>query len=76
MMVTLPSAFDVGAQSLSVTQQNGFSGKVQSEDTAKIKSEVMGMFDDKSVAEGLILMIEETGLKVPLKDLHAMIKDA
>ena len=58
MMVTLPSAFDVGAQSLSVTQQNGFAGKVQSEDTAKIKSEVMGMFDDKSVAEGLLLMIE------------------
>ena len=31
-----------------------------------MKAEVMGMLDDKKLAEKLLSMIEETGLKVPL----------
>jgi len=40
-----------------------------------MKAEVIGMLEDKQLAEGLLRMIEDTGLKIPLQDLYAMIRD-
>lgn len=64
------SAFNINENNLSPIES------VKPEDAAKMKAEVMGMLDDKKLAEKLLSMIEETGLKVPLQDLHAMIHDA
>lgn len=47
----------------------------QQHDVGEMKAEVIGMLEDKQLAEGLLRMIEDTGLKIPLQDLYAMIRD-